>query len=131
MSGEPGELQIGLPGLLLCGVGFGLANPTVAAVTLVVAPPDRPAAAIGMNSTFRQVGVASGVAALGAVFDSALSDRVRAAAASGDTLSRAQALAAKDAFATGLDRVFLVRGDRRAAGHRRRAAGPRRRAPVS
>lgn len=99
---------IALPGLVLCGLGFGLANPTVAAVTLAVAPPERSAAAIGMNSTFRQVGVAAGVAALGAVFDSALGDRVRAAAASGGTLSRAQALAAEDAFATGLDRVFVV-----------------------
>lgn len=64
---------ITLPGLVLCGLGFGLANPTVAAVTLAVAPPGQAATATGMNSTFRQVGVATGVAAMGAIFDHALS----------------------------------------------------------
>lgn len=63
---------IALPGLVLCGLGFGLANPTVAAVTLAVSPPGQAATATGMNSTFRQVGVATGVAAMGAIFDHAL-----------------------------------------------------------
>lgn len=99
---------IGLPGLVLCGLGFGLANPTVASVTLLVAPPERAATAIGMNSTFRQVGVAAGVAGLGAVFDSALPERVRAAATTTGALDPAALHAAQVAFSTALDRVFLV-----------------------
>jgi EmrB/QacA subfamily drug resistance transporter len=95
-----------LPGLVLCGLGFGLANPTVAAVTLAVAPPERAATATGMNSTFRQVGVAAGVAALGAVFDSALTEPARTSLTSLSTTGDASAL--HGAFTTGLDRVFTA-----------------------
>lgn len=91
-----------LPGLALCGLGFGLANPTVAAVTLRVSPPERMATAIGMNSTFRQVGVATGVAALGAVFESSLPDGLLTLAQSQDPTLLA------DAATTGLDRVFAA-----------------------
>lgn len=96
---------VALPGLVLCGLGFGLANPTVAAVTLAVAPADRAATATGMNSTFRQVGVASGVAALGAIFDHALSRAGEAApTAAGSPVS----VALQDAYGVALDRVFVA-----------------------
>ncbi|WP_249011227.1 MFS transporter [Conexibacter sp. DBS9H8] len=95
-----------LPGLVLCGLGFGLANPTVAAVTLTVAPPDRAATAVGMNSTFRQVGVASGVAALGAVFNTALD---RAGHATRVPLIGSHPLPGlQKVFTTGLGRVFVA-----------------------
>lgn len=80
MLGVDSSWIVALPGLVLCGIGFGLANPTVAAVTLAVSPPAQAATATGMNSTFRQVGVATGVAAMGAIFDHAL--RVSDAASS-------------------------------------------------
>ncbi|UTI67107.1 MFS transporter [Paraconexibacter antarcticus] len=91
---------VALPGLVLCGLGFGLANPTVAAVTLAVAPPDQAATATGMNSTFRQVGVATGVAAMGAIFDHAL----RAPVGTGARAAQAESVAYTDA----LHRVFLA-----------------------
>lgn len=92
---------IALPGLILTGVGFGLANPTVAAVTLAVAPAKRAATATGMNSTFRQVGVATGVAALGAIFDHAIT-------AVGDPGQQRPGPELIAAYATALDRVFLA-----------------------
>jgi EmrB/QacA subfamily drug resistance transporter len=91
-----------LPGLVLCGLGFGLANPTVASVTLTVAPPHLAATATGMNSTFRQVGVASGVAGLGAIFDHAITREHP-----GLTGQALHAAVAQD-FSVGLDRVFVV-----------------------
>ena len=67
-----------LPGMLVGGVGVGLANPAIAKVALGVVPPQRAGMASGINNTFRIGGVAIGVAALGAVFQSRLqSDAAR------------------------------------------------------
>lgn len=93
---------VAFPGLVLCGLGFGLANPTVASVTLAVAPPRLAATATGMNSTFRQVGVAAGVAALGAIFDHALDQ------GHGDLTGAALRAAIAEDYSAGLDRVFVV-----------------------
>ena len=57
-----------LPGLLVGGVGIGLANPAIAKIALGVVPPQRAGMASGISNTFRIGGVATGVAALGAVF---------------------------------------------------------------
>ncbi|HEY5024067.1 MAG TPA: MFS transporter [Acidimicrobiales bacterium] len=57
-----------LPGLLVGGVGVGLANPAIAKIALGVVPPQRAGMASGISNTFRIGGVATGVAALGAVF---------------------------------------------------------------
>lgn len=57
-----------LPGLLVAGLGVGITNPVVASVTVSVVPPERSGMSTGSSSTFRQVGVATGIAALGAVF---------------------------------------------------------------
>ena len=57
-----------LPGLLVGGVGIGLANPAIAKIALGVVPPQRAGMASGITNTFRIGGVATGVAALGAVF---------------------------------------------------------------
>jgi EmrB/QacA subfamily drug resistance transporter len=56
-----------LPGLLLMGVGIGLANPAVTYAALGVVPATRSGMASGVNNTFRQVGLAIGIAALGAL----------------------------------------------------------------
>lgn len=56
-----------LPGLSLASIGTGLFNPAVSAVALGEAPPELSGLAAGVNDTFRNVGTALGVAALGAL----------------------------------------------------------------
>jgi EmrB/QacA subfamily drug resistance transporter len=57
-----------LPGLVLAGIGIGLANPAIADIALGVVAPERSGMASGISNTFRIGGLAVGVAALGAVF---------------------------------------------------------------
>jgi EmrB/QacA subfamily drug resistance transporter len=65
-----------LPGFLITGLGVGLLNPVVADVALSVVPTERSGMASGINDTFRQVGVAVGVAAWGAIFLARASNKV-------------------------------------------------------
>jgi EmrB/QacA subfamily drug resistance transporter len=57
-----------LPGLIVAGVGAGLVNVPLASTAVGVVEPARAGMASGINTTFRQVGIATGIAALGAVF---------------------------------------------------------------
>jgi predicted MFS family arabinose efflux permease len=57
-----------LGGFLVLGAGVGLLNPVIGDVALSVVPNERSGMAAGINDTFRQVGVAVGVAIWGAVF---------------------------------------------------------------
>jgi EmrB/QacA subfamily drug resistance transporter len=57
-----------IPGFVLQGAGVGLVNPALASAAIGVVPPNRSGMASGANSTFRQVGIATGIAGLGAVF---------------------------------------------------------------
>ncbi len=57
-----------LAGFLVAGVGIGIANPAIAKIALSVVPPERSGMASGISNTFRLGGVATGVAALGAIF---------------------------------------------------------------
>jgi hypothetical protein len=59
-----------LPGFILCGVGIGTVNPALANGAIAVVQPQRSGMASGANNTFRQVGIATGIAVLGAVFQS-------------------------------------------------------------
>jgi hypothetical protein len=59
-----------LPGFLLAGAGIGLVNPVLASSSVAVVPVERSGMGSGANSTFRQVGIATGIAGLGAVFAS-------------------------------------------------------------
>jgi EmrB/QacA subfamily drug resistance transporter len=61
-----------LAGLVVTGIGIGLANPAIAHIALGVVPPERSGMASGISNTFRIGGLATGVAALGAVFQSRL-----------------------------------------------------------
>ncbi|QEC50623.1 MFS transporter [Baekduia soli] len=73
-----------LPGFLVAGAGIGLTNPAIASSAVGVVDPRRTGMASGVNSTFRQVGIATGIAALGAIFQSSVTGRVTdALAASG------------------------------------------------
>jgi EmrB/QacA subfamily drug resistance transporter len=65
-----------LAGFLLQGVGIGMVNPGIASTAIGVVAPARAGMASGVNNTFRQVGIATGVAALGAVFQSAISSKL-------------------------------------------------------
>jgi EmrB/QacA subfamily drug resistance transporter len=68
-----------LPGFLLAGFGIGTVNPVLASSAISVVPPERSGMASGANSTFRQVGIATGIAALGSVFQSQLVKKTYAA----------------------------------------------------
>ena len=59
-----------LAGFIVAGAGIGLANPNIASAAIGVVPAARAGMGAGINNTFRQVGIATGVAALGAVFQS-------------------------------------------------------------
>jgi len=59
-----------LPGFILCGIGIGTVNPVLANGAISVVEPQRSGMASGANNTFRQVGIATGIAVLGAVFQS-------------------------------------------------------------
>ena len=57
-----------LGGFLVAGAGVGLLNPVIADVALSVVPKEQSGMAAGINDTFRQVGIAVGIAAWGAIF---------------------------------------------------------------
>ncbi len=59
-----------LPGFIVGGVGVGLINPPLASTAIAVVPPRQAGMGSGINSTFRQVGIATGIAALGSIFTS-------------------------------------------------------------
>jgi hypothetical protein len=57
-----------IPGFLLAGAGIGLINPPLASTAVGVVHHSRSGMASGINNTFRQVGIATGIAGLGAIF---------------------------------------------------------------
>src|SRR6185437_13197426 len=59
-----------LAGFIVGGVVIGLVNAPRASTAVSVVEPRRAGMASGINNTFRQVGIATGIAALGAVFQS-------------------------------------------------------------
>jgi EmrB/QacA subfamily drug resistance transporter len=65
-----------LPGMIVGGAGVGLVNPTLASTAIGVVPPQRSGMASGINNTFRQVGIATGIAVLGALFESRLASEL-------------------------------------------------------
>src|SRR5207253_706779 len=112
-----------LPGLIIAGIGIGLANPAIAAAALRAVDPARTGMASGVNNAFRLSGVAVGVAALGAVLERRASSslastlgphgRSLAQAVSSTGLRAAGgrpsvAHAAGLAFVSGLNAVLLV-----------------------
>jgi EmrB/QacA subfamily drug resistance transporter len=67
-----------LPGLLVGGLGIGMINPPLASTAIAVVPPRQAGMGSGINSTFRQVGIATGIAALGSIFTSEIRTHVAA-----------------------------------------------------
>ena len=65
-----------LPGFIVAGIGIGLVNPVIADVAVSVVPKEQSGMASGINDTFRQVGIAIGIAAWGAIFLGRGADKV-------------------------------------------------------
>lgn len=123
-----------LAGLAVAGVGIGFVNPPLASTAIGVVPAARSGMASGINNTFRQVGIATGIAGLGALFRHRVEEVVGSAlagtpgAARADQLSEAVAsggareavaqappavaetlsAVVREAFTRGLDDLFLV-----------------------
>ena len=122
-------------GMILGGAGAGLVNPPLASTAVGVVPPQQAGMASGINSTFRQVGTATGIALLGTLFSSDVKNEVltRTAAVPGLSARGPEIAAAvqsgqvrnliarlpaparqaagtitRGAFTTGLNRVLLV-----------------------
>jgi EmrB/QacA subfamily drug resistance transporter len=68
-----------LPGFIVSGLGSGLVNPPLAATAIGVVPPHQAGMASGTNTTFRQIGIATGIAAFGSVFVSVMQSHLAAA----------------------------------------------------
>jgi predicted MFS family arabinose efflux permease len=124
-----------IPGLVVAGGGMGLVNPTLASLAVDVVAENRSGMGAGINNTFRQVGVATGIAGLGSIFQHRVIEAATAAfgqvpalrpqaheiaqtLASGHGTQGIHALpggvragavhAARTAFTSGLNEVFLV-----------------------
>jgi len=124
-----------VPGLLVARLGVGMVNPPLASTAVGVVKPERAGMASGINSTFRQVGIATGIALLGTLFSNKVTDEVLARVANVPGLSgqgrqiatavqsgnikqtigrlpaharEAVGLITKAAFTTGLDRIILI-----------------------
>jgi len=70
-----------LAGFCLAGIGTAFVNPSLATTAVGVVPPQRTGMGSGINSTFRQIGIATGTAALGALFQGLLGHRATGAMA--------------------------------------------------
>jgi EmrB/QacA subfamily drug resistance transporter len=124
-----------LPGLIVAGLGSGMVNPPLASTAVGVVRTERAGMASGINSTFRQVGIATGIAVLGTLFSHKVVSEVRSQMAavpgmSGRTgqvasavqsgqigkliaslpggVARTVAVVTRSAFTTGLNEILLV-----------------------
>ena len=61
-----------LPGMIVAGAGIGMVTVPLASTAVGVVPVARAGMASGINITFRQVGLAAGIAVLGSVFTARL-----------------------------------------------------------
>jgi hypothetical protein len=88
-----------LPGMIVAGAGAGLVNVPLASTAVGVVEPARAGMASGINSTLRQVGTATGIAALGSIFATTVRDTVTTTLAGTPVAGHAHAIA--DAVAGG------------------------------
>jgi EmrB/QacA subfamily drug resistance transporter len=131
MHGVSAESNVSalLPGFLIAGIGIGTANPGIGQAAIAVVPVEKAGMGSGINTTFRQVGIATGVASLGAVFQSQVDSKLstllphaphglgeavssggsRAAAAFAPAGQRAEIIhASKVAFVSGFNEILLI-----------------------
>jgi EmrB/QacA subfamily drug resistance transporter len=65
-----------LVGFIVAGVGVGVTNPGIGQAAIAVVPVEKSGMGSGINSTFRQVGISTGVAGLGAIFQSQVNSKL-------------------------------------------------------
>jgi EmrB/QacA subfamily drug resistance transporter len=65
-----------LAGFLVAGIGIGITNPGIGQAAIAVVPVEKAGMGSGINTTFRQVGIATGVASLGAIFQSRVDSKL-------------------------------------------------------
>ncbi|HEY7951186.1 MAG TPA: MFS transporter [Solirubrobacterales bacterium] len=65
-----------LPGFLIAGIGIGVTNPGIGQAAIAVVPVEKAGMGSGINTTFRQIGIATGIASLGAVFQSRVASKL-------------------------------------------------------
>jgi EmrB/QacA subfamily drug resistance transporter len=92
-----------IPGLIVAGFGAGLVNVPLAATAVGVVEAARAGMASGINSTLRQVGIATGIAALGSIFAAQLRDSVTHRLADSPLAAHAHQIAAAVGGASGGD----------------------------
>jgi EmrB/QacA subfamily drug resistance transporter len=105
-----------LAGFLLVGTGIGVINPSLVSTAVGVVEAARSGMASGINNTFRQLGVATGIAAFGAIFQARVESKFGELsgappppdAATGQASDPALAIAIRESFVSGLNDVFLV-----------------------
>jgi len=94
-----------LPGFALAGIGIGMTNPALATAAIGIVSPMRAGMASGVNSTFRQVGIATGIAAWGAIFQHVVNGKAAEfAAAVGGKVPKGQAGSFSDFISFGIYR---------------------------
>jgi EmrB/QacA subfamily drug resistance transporter len=93
-SDDPSEWTHLIPGLVVAGLGIGLINVPLASTAVGVVSPARSGMASGVNSTFRQVGIATGIAALGSIFSHQVADGIHSGLAGTPAAGRADAVSA-------------------------------------
>ena len=82
-----------LAGFVIAGAGIGMINPALASTAIGVVPPARSGMASGINNTFRQVGIATGIAGLGAIFQHRVQTKVVELLSSTPVAGRGHAIA--------------------------------------
>jgi EmrB/QacA subfamily drug resistance transporter len=101
-----------LPAFVLGGLGSGLVNPPIADVAVGTLPRERAGMASGVNGVCRQLGIAFGIALLGAVlssqYNSAIHDKV--SALQFDHLPAAQQASIKQSIIQGIQQAGTFAG---------------------
>ncbi|HVT67410.1 MAG TPA: MFS transporter [Trebonia sp.] len=106
-----------IPGLVLVGVGAGLAMASLTATAMAAVPWQQAGMAGGALSAFRQLGYAFGIAVLGEIFDSGLGHAAGSGLSGALSGGQAQSVLARTpalapvvhrAFADGLDLAYAV-----------------------
>ncbi|MFF3328064.1 MFS transporter [Streptomyces sp. NPDC002888] len=106
-----------VPGLVLVGIGTGLALPAIAGAALAAVEPERAGMAGGAVNTFRQLGYALGVAVFGTVLTSDMrgtlphdAAHALAGGATGALRGTFPEHTLRSAFTSGLDTVAVTAG---------------------
>jgi EmrB/QacA subfamily drug resistance transporter len=123
-----------LAGFCISGAGIGMVNPALATAAVGVVSQARAGMASGINNTFRQIGIATGIAGFGAIFQHQIQQKVTAGLAGTPGAAHAHDIAhgvasggigqvlhavppqaretvasvARSAFVDGLNELFLV-----------------------